>query len=243
MRNRRTLLTALVAAAVVLLALPAIGHGARRGVQRHYAGTRWAPSPDSFGWMAQLKLDRALPVDWRSGGFVAQTLWSTTNNSSTRYGHNVRSPYVQVAVTRGWHGHNVNAIVVSQRSVNGRYYEGRSPGAPVRTGRKYAFSVVANGDKWKVISGPDTIATIHGTGAPATRSGYAGLEASDPDSLGGGTVEHLYWVVKSAAAKGVPFPRWRVGNDARNGAKLVKRGHGHVRWTDRQWSLSNSLGP
>src|SRR4051812_39868643 len=76
-RLRATLLAAL---AVVLLAVPATGHAKRHGVQRNYAGARWAPSPDSFGWMATLRLDHALAVDRRSGGFIAETLWSTTNN-------------------------------------------------------------------------------------------------------------------------------------------------------------------
>jgi hypothetical protein len=242
-RFRRTLLAALAAAAVALLAVPALGHAKRHGVQRNFAGARWAPSPNSFGWYAHLRLDRALVVDRRTGGFIAQTLWSTTNNSSTRYGRNTGAPYIQAAVTRGWHGRNINAIVVSQRSVKGRYYEGRSPGPAVRFGQDYSFSVVANGDKWKVFSGPDTVATVRGTGEPATRSGFAGIESSDPGSHAAGAVTQMYWAVKTGAAKGVPFPRWRVGKDKKNGAKLVKRGPGHVRWIDRQYSLSNSFGP
>jgi hypothetical protein len=243
MRHRATLLAGLVAAAVALLAAPATGHAARRGVQRNYAGARWAPSPEGFGWMAKLRLDHALVADRRSGGFIAQTLWSTTNNSSTRYGRNVHAPYVQVGVTRGWHGRNTNEIVVAARNVKGRYYEGRSPGPRVKFGQSYSFSVVANGDKWKVISGPDTVATVTGTGQPATRSGFAGIESSSSSNLAAGAVEHLYWVVKSRSVFGVPFPRWRVGDDKKNGAKLVRRGPGHVRWTDRQYSLSNSFGP
>jgi hypothetical protein len=243
MFGRARLVAGLFAATLALLAVPATGYAKRHGVQRNYAGARWAPSPNSFGWYAKLRLDRALVADRRTGGFIAQTLWSTTNNSSTPYGRNVHAPYVQVSITRGWHGRNSTEIVVAARNVKGRYYEGRSPGPRVRFRQTHSFSVVANGDKWKVFSGPDTVATVTGTGEPATRSGFAGIESSSSANTAGGAVENLYWAVKSGAAKGVAFPRWRVGDDAKNGAKLVRRGPGHVRWTDRQFALSNSFGP
>jgi hypothetical protein len=235
---------AIALAVLASLALAGVADGAtrKRGVQRNYAGARWSPSPDAFGWYATLNLKHAVARDWRRGGFIAETLWSTTDHARTPYGRNRRVPYIQVAVSRGFRRRNSTEIVITQRNTKGTYFEGRSPGPAVKLGQDYSFSIVAHGSEWKVGHHADWIATIHNTGDNTTRSAYAGIESSSSRNSGSGTVKQLLWIVKSSETAGATFPRWRLEADKKHGAKLVRRGPGRVRWIHRQWELRNSFG-
>jgi hypothetical protein len=181
--------------------------------------------------------------DWKSGGFIAQTLWSATNEAKTAYGRNRRTPYIQIAVSRGWRGHLQNAIVISQRNENGRYYEGRYGGVPVRLGQDYSFSLInKGGGHWEVRYGGDWIARARGAGDKyGSASAFAGIESSSGRSTASGEVKELWWLVSSGRSA-APFPRWRVEAHPEWGSKLVRRGPGRVSWTDEQYSLRNSYG-
>jgi hypothetical protein len=238
-----------LAGVAALLAVSAVAASAeeaagdRRGVQRNYIGARWSPAPLSLGWYATLRLDRAHVRDWNSGGFIAQTLWSATNEAKTAYGRNRRTPYIQIAISRGWRGHLQNAIVITQRSATGRYYEGRSKGPPVKLGQDYSFSLInTGGGHWEVRYGGDWIARVRGAGDKyGSGSAFAGIEASNSHNTASGEVKQLWWLVASGRSA-APFPRWRVAAHPEWASKLVRRGPGRIRWTDEQFSLRNSYG-
>ena len=239
-RLSRSTLLAVLLAATMAVAVPVAEAGKRRGVQRNYSGARWAPSPQSLGWHAILRLDRA-SVRQR-GGFIAQTLWAATNGGKARFGRNKRTAYVQVSVSRGFRGRKGNHIVVAQRTPKGGYSEGRSRGPAVEFGKDYPFSLVSSGGDWEISLGGDNFATAKNTGNDIrSYSAFAGIESTSGRNRARGAVKELSWVA-SVGRGAASFPKWRVGNKTEGASVLVRRGRASVRWTDKHYSLRNSFG-
>ena len=230
----------LAAPTVLLASLPAEA-SKRRGVQRKYVGARWAPAEQSLGWAAELRLDKAVARDYKKGGFIAQTLWAATNEGKTAYGRNRRAPYLQVSLTRGYRGHNRSTVVVAERTTSGRYYESESRG-PSIMGRDVAVSIAGQiGGVWTISVDHEDLGKAEGLGdSPRSHSAFAGIESSSSKNRAKGAVKELYWIVEAGKAA-APFPKWRVGNHEEEGARLVKRGPGRAKWTDKQFSLKNSF--
>ena len=242
-RRSRSATTAVLLCATMAVAVPVAEAGKRRGVQRHYTGARWAYSPKSLGWAADLRLDKASVRDARKGGFISQTLWAATNSGKTKFGKNRRTPYLSVSVTRGWRGKAKNTLVVAQRTTKGRYYEGKS-GGPGVMGRDVSVSIAGQiGGVWTITVDHEKIGTAKGLGdSPYSQSAFAGIESSSSRNKARGAVKEMFWIVNSGNAA-VPFPRWRVGDGDQTAARLVRRGgRASVRWTDKHYSLRNSFG-
>lgn len=238
-----------VALAVTLAAtalVPATADSAKRhGVQRGYAGAAWS-SGEVGGFYATLRLDRALTADRRTGGFIGQTFWVATNEATTRFGRNKRTPYVQVSLSRGYRGRNVLAHVLSQRNKNGRYYETKSRRVPARQQEEYHYSILFQVGGIAEISilrpGGSLVATAKNTGKGlGGRSAYAGIESSSRANQAGGAVGGLGFraIVGGGSAA---VPRWKVGGGDRFGAELIARGPGRVTWRDKYESFWNSYG-
>ncbi len=242
--SRAPILIATAAASLGLL-VPGVAQGAKRhGVQRNYAGAAWAGTPQVGGFYARLRLDRAFATDRRTGGFAGQTFWTATNKSSTRFGRNKRTPYVSVSISRGFKGRDDLALVIAQRSKNGRYFEGRSKGPAIEQRHKYPFSIIFQiGGVAKISLGGEQIATAKNTGEGlGGNSAYAGIESSSGANQAGGSVDQLAFLAISGKGAGV-LPGWGIGDGHGSGARLIKRGKGKVGWTRRLNSFTNSFGP
>ena len=242
MRGRRWITTATCLALCLLLVGASLAEAApRRGVQRHYVGARWVPRIALSDVHAVLNLRTAYVRDFGRGGFVAQTLWAATNGGVTRFGRNRRTPYVQVAVTRGYRGRNSMEIVCSQRNTRGTYYEGRTRGPRVRRGKGYYFSIHTGRGKTTIMNGGKELCVASNAGSKNyTGSVFAGVESSSRRTTGIGTVSKLRW-----GAGRFSGPVWRFGSGKGRGGKagLVRRGCGRVGWIRRQESLRDQFGP
>ena len=243
-RVERVLITA-VLTCCTFGALCAVAEAAtkKRGVQRLYSGARWSPPGPVAGYHATLRLDSARARDYGRRGYIAQTLWAATNEGEVAYGRNVRAPYFQVSVSRGYRGRSGLHIVSAARLADGRYTEGRSRGPAIEYGQDYSFSMIGEiGGVRKVKLGPEEITEGKGLGDKfGSLSAYAGLESTSSLNCGEGRVSKLGRRAVQGNQGSALFPEWNLAGD-RVRAKLVSRGRGSARWEDRDYELVNSFG-
>lgn len=230
----------------LLLAAPAAaaGESRQRGTSgRLFAGVGWHHAPRALGWAATLRLDRARARDWRHGGYVAQTLWWATNAKALPYGNSRGRPYVQLALSRGYHGRPGLVGVISQRTAAGNYHE-MVDRRGVALGDSYAFSVVATvGGVWEIRQrGFEDTAQVRGQGKqPYSSSVFAGIESTSGANFGKGRVDELGWLtgVRRVVTR---LDGWLLRAHPEQGARRMRRGPGRVRWEEKYRSATMRLG-
>jgi hypothetical protein len=208
---------------------------------RYYVGARWSPTTaETLGYAADLELRKAQVHDLDKGGYIAQTLWVATNDSTNPYGASKPAPYISVSISRGYGGNDGVYLVLAVKTAKGKYSEYAWPG--YQYGISYVFSVTqTHPGCWQVSLQPDPLADICGTGINFYSSSvFAGIESTSKGNFAEGTVDRLYWLVPGQPP--APFPRWRVESQPDLGAQLVSRGNAFAAWEDEQYSFRDRFG-